>query len=372
MRQNPIRVLHVIGRMKRAGAETLLMNIYRNIDRNKIQFDFIVHDNGEYDEEILKLGGKIYRIKPLSKVGEMRYKKQIEKILENGKYLIVHSHINETSGAILQVAKKCKVPVRISHAHSTGNNSNLLYKIYKIYLKKKIPKYATDFFACSNQAAKWLFGKKAKKAVIVNNGIDTKKFEFDKTKRKEKRNEFGIDNETIVIGNIGRLTKTKNQEFLIDIFKELKNKKVNSKLMIVGEGKYYDELIKRVKKYKLEEDIIFTGSRNDVQDIINVFDVFVFPSQYEGLGIVLIEAQCNGMQCFASDTVPKTAKVTENLHYISLKNNAKYWTEKIIEEYNACPKRDINAINEVRKNGYDIKLTTKFLEDFYEKKSSNE
>lgn len=367
--QKPIRVLHVIGSMQRAGAETFIMNVYRNIDRTKIQFDFIVHGNGDYDSEILSLGGKIYKISSLSKVGESKYKKQIENILVNSEYKIIHSHINESSGVVLQAAKNCNIPIRIAHAHNTGNSNNILFKIYKRYLKRRIPKYATHLFACSSQAADWIFGD-SKNAKIVNNGIDTAKFKFDKLKRKEKRNEFGISEETIVIGNIGRLSKQKNQTFLIDIFKEIKKEISNVKLMIVGKGPIERKLLKKVNRNNLEKDVILTGSRSDVQEIINAFDIFVFPSLSEGLGIVLIEAQCNGMQCFAADTIPKNAKVTKNLHYIALKENAKYWSKKIIEEYNLQPKRDINATNDVIKNGYDIKKTVDFLEVFYERSAN--
>ena len=215
-----IRVLHVIGSMNLAGAETFIMNVYRNINRNNVQFDFIVHKDGEYDSEIRKMGGKIYKINPLAKSGYHKYCKQLKKIICDNNYKIIHSHINESSGLILKVAKKSNVPVRISHSHSTGNHSNLIYKILKMYLRKKISKYATHLFACSKEAAQWLFRSNANKAIIIKNGIDTTKFKYSLEDRLLKRKELELRDSTILIGNIGRITNVKNQDFLIDTIDE--------------------------------------------------------------------------------------------------------------------------------------------------------
>lgn len=363
--EKPIRVLQVIGSMNLAGAETFIMNIYRKIDRSKVQFDFIVHKDGAYDSEIKKLGGRIYKISPLSKVGYKKYIKELKEIFMNNRYKIIHSHINETSGLILKIAKKCNIPIRISHSHNTGNHSTFIYKIIKAHYRREINKYATNFFACSQEAAKWLFKKNANKAIIVKNAIDTNNFAFSVQNRKEKRKEFNIEDSTILIGNIGRITNQKNQIFLIDIFKEINRKIKDSKLMIVGEGNLEIKLKNKVKKEKIENNVIFTGSRKDINELLSAFDIFVFPSLYEGLGIALIEAQSNGLLCFTSDVVPQEAKVTDNLVFVSLKRNCKYWADLILNKYKTYNRE--NQVEKVKEAGYDIEQTAKQMEEFYVK-----
>lgn len=361
--EKPIRVLHVIGSMNLAGAETFIMNIYRNINREEVQFDFIVHKNGAYDGEITKLGGKIFKIESLAKCGYRKYKNELRNILINNSYKIIHSHINESSGLVLKIAKECGIPVRISHSHSQGNHSNILYKIIKIYFKKQISKYATHFFACSYGAARWLFKNNANKAIIVKNGIDTKLFAFSIQKREIKRKELNLKESTVVLGNVGRLTNVKNQTFLIDIFEEFNKKVHDSKLIIVGEGNLEQELRNKIKKKNINDKVIFTGSRQDVNEILNAFDIFVFPSLYEGLGIALIEAQCNGLLCIASTNVPSEAKVTNNLTYVSLEKNSKYWSNIILDKYNNYTRK--SQVQEVKKAGYDIIEVAKQMEKFY-------
>ena len=361
--EKPIRVLHVIGSMNLAGAETFIMNIYRNINRERVQFDFIVHNDGEYDKEIIRLGGNIFKIASLAKSGYRKYTKDLKNILINNNYKIIHSHINESSGLVLKIAKECGIPVRISHSHSQGNHSNILYKIIKLYLKNQISKYATNFFACSYRAAKWLFRNNSDKAIIVKNGIDTKLFAFSPQQREEKRKEFNLKEDTIVLGNVGRLTNVKNQAFLIDIFEGVNKKVHDSKLIIVGEGNLEGELKNKVKKKNLEDKVIFTGSRQDVNELLNAFDVFIFPSLYEGLGIALIEAQCNGLLCIASDSVPKESKVTKNLVYISLKKDSKYWSDVILDKYNIYIRK--SQEQRIKNAGYDIIEVAKQMEKFY-------
>ena len=340
------------------------MNIYRKVDRKKLQFDFIVHDKeNDFEKEIIKLGGKIFKIDPLAKCGFRRYAKELRNIFIKNHYKIIHSHINESSGFVLKIAKECHIPIRISHSHSQGNNSNILYKIIKFYLKKQIKKYATHFFACSNGAAKWLFGNNANKAIIVKNGIDTELFSFSKEKREKIRKKMNIEESTIILGNVGRLVSVKNQSFLIDIFNDFNKKVADSKLVIVGEGKLEGELKDRVKKNNLEDKVVFTGNRKDVNELLNAFDVFVFPSLYEGLGIALIEAQCNGLLCIVSDTIPVEAKVTNNLFYISLDKNSKYWSDTILNKYKNYSRK--SQVQKVKEAGYDIVKVIRQMEEFY-------
>ena len=202
------------------GAENFIMNLYRNIDQQKIQFDFLVSDKGIFDDEIKKLGGKIYYIKYITEIGQFKYVKELTSFFMNhSEYTIIHSHLDQVSGIVLETANKCHIPNRIAHSHNTKNTNNFMIKIYKKYLQSKINKNATHYFACGEEAAKWLYKKKFKEAVIVPNSIDLQRFNFDEEQRNHIRQELNIDKNALIIGHIGRFTKQKNHKFLIEIFK---------------------------------------------------------------------------------------------------------------------------------------------------------
>ena len=235
MKENPIKVLHIVRYLGQGGIQNLLLNLYRNIDRNKIQFDFLVCSEGVFDEEVKKLGGKIHRMHYITQVGELRYKKELKEFLLNHKeYKIVHSHLNEVSGPVMQVCKSINIPVRIAHSHNIRNSNKILQKLYKMYLKTKINDNATDLFACSKEAAKWLFKEKSEQAIILNNAIDMERFEFSEEDRNSIRDELGIEKECTVIGNIGKISDQKNQLFVLEVFKEYREKNKNSILILIG------------------------------------------------------------------------------------------------------------------------------------------
>lgn len=358
----PIRVLHVVRYLEQGGIQNLLMNLYRNIDREKIQFDFLVCGQGVFEEEIKNLGGKIYQVSYITEVGEKKYIKELEKFfLEHPEYKIVHSHLNQVSGAVMQACKQANVPIRIAHSHNTNNSNNIVLKGYKRYLQSKINKYATDYLACTKEAAKWLFRKNINKAVLLNNAIETQKFQFSEKNRKEIREKLKIDDEAVVIGNVGRCVKAKNQEFLLDIFAEYKKKNKNAFLIIVGEGILKEKLIKKAKK--IDSSIKIIEPTKEIEKYYSAFDYFVFPSKFEGLGIVLIEAQISGLQCFASEKViPASVKITERLTFINLKQSPTLWAEKI--PLNNVYAKERNNIA-VRGDSYDIKNIAKQLEEIY-------
>ena len=329
----PIRVLQIIGSMNLGGAENFLMNVYRKIDRTKVQFDFVVHKQGVFDDEIKKLGGEIYYIKPLQKVGPIKYRKELKEIFDSKKYRIVHSQIDQVSGFILKVAYQCGIPVRIAHSHSSKNSNSFVGKIYKSYLQKKINKYSTKRYACSDKAGKWLY--KRANFEIINNGIDIDKFIFNVNERKRLRKQYNIDASTLVIGHVGRFMEAKNHDYLIDIFNDYnKNVNSNSVLLLIGSGELKEKIILKVNKLSLNKNVIFLEGLTDVYRYYNMMDIFVFPSIYEGLPLTLIEAQVNGLKCLISKNVTKECKITENCEFLDINCSSNIWTNKIIKSEN--------------------------------------
>lgn len=357
----PIKVLQVVTQMNRGGLETMLMNYYRNIDRSKVQFDFLTHRNGEkdYDSEILSLGGKIYCLPSLNPF-DRKYLRQIDDFFrDHTEYKIVHSHLNCMSTYPLKYARKYGVPVRIAHSHNSGQKRNLKYLV-KIYSRSQITKYATHLAACSEQAGKWMYGKSD--FIIINNAIDAGKFIFDENTFNKMRRELNIENK-FVIGHVGRFDIQKNHSFIIDIFEEVYKKNKDSVLILVGLGDLKEDIEQKVKRLGFSEAVMFLGLRNDIQDVLQPFDVFLFPSLYEGLGISVVEAQASGLHCIVSENIPKEAYVTDLIEAISLKLPAGVWAERILNYQYGYGRKD--TYEQIKSNGYDITVTAKWLEKFY-------
>ena len=281
-----IIIAHIMGKWNGGGVESVVMNYYRNIDRNKIQFHFLC-DEDSTDipyEEIEKLGGKVIVIPPYQKL--FKYQKELYRIFKENNYKIVHSHINALSVFPLRIAKKAKIPVRIAHSHSTSNKKEWKKNILKMILRPLSKLYANNYFACTEYAGKWLFGKKVverKELNVINNAIDLKKFEFNKNTREDLRKELGIKEDVLVIGHVGRFMKQKNHDFLIDVFNELIKKNENSILMLIGQGPLLNEMKQKVRDLNIEDKVKFIGQVTNVEKYYNIMDVFLFPSIYEGL-----------------------------------------------------------------------------------------
>ena len=361
-----IRVLQIVTNMRRGGLETMLMNYYRHIDRNKVQFDFLVHRDFEsdYDKEILELGGKIYHISRLIPWSSSYRKKLRAFFTSHPEYKIVHVHQDCLSSVALECAKKCGVPVRIAHSHSSSQDKNWKYLI-KLYYMRFIPKYATYLFACGAAAGDWMFNGHS--YYLIKNAIETEKYCYSPEKAKLMRRKLHIKDDETVLGHVGRFSAAKNHRFLLEIFSECLKINQKVRLLLVGNGENQEEIKKIVEEQGFADKVIFTGARPDVNDLMQAMDVFVFPSLYEGLPLTMIEAQASGLHCVISNKVPDECIVTNDLvTYCKLEEKPSKWAEIILQK--AQFPRTSHA-QEIKKAGYDISDAARKLEDFYLRKA---
>ena len=366
----PIRILHVLQRMEAGGTQALLMNIYRNIDRSKIQFDFFVEymEKQFYDDEIINMGGKIYYNSVREDYNIWKFEKVLKKVLkENPEYKIIHVHAYTIGYFCLRVAKKCGVPVRIAHSHNNAMTHDAK-RFVKAFMQKLYTIYATDLFACSEDAGKYLF--KDKKFKVLKNAIDTDRFLADKKIRSEVRKELGIENK-FVIGHVGRFHLQKNHEFLIDIFEEVHNLRKDAELLLIGSGPLEKQIKDKVDKKNLTQFVKFLGNRSDMNRIYQAMDVFVFPSYFEGLGIVAIEAQAAGIPLVCSEGLPSEANISHLYTKLYLSDGANKWAEVIVEEVDNIVSHQ-NMREYVINAGFDIGLLANEMEQYYVEKSCNE
>lgn len=365
-----IRILHVIGAMGSGGAEAMIMNIYRNIDRTKIQFDFVVHTNKKefYDDEILSLGGKIFHTERYNILNYLQYKRFWDDFFtDHDEYHIIHGHINSSAAIYLKSAKEHN-RIAVVHSHATRNSEKSMRKCAFLISSYPIRYIADFFFACSKKAGIDRFGKrivKSKRFCVLNNGIDTNSYKYNYQKRIQIRNRFNIKDNTVVIGHVGRFTYAKNHRFLIDIFSSIHRAEPNSILMLVGIGELEEEIREQVKTLGLENAVLFLGQTNNVGLVLQAIDVFIFPSLFEGLGIALVEAQAAGLPCIVSENIQKEADIKAGLvHYLKVNDGKEKWAQKAIELRNV-ERYDIT--NQVKKAGFDIFDCVNYLETFYER-----
>lgn len=346
--------------MKRGGIEAFMMNYFRHIDRNRVHIDFVVHgyDKGVYDDEILAAGSKIYHVPTKSK-HPIAYQKKLKEIFGSGEYQIVHSHCDAMSGWILKIAKKCGVPIRIAHSHNTNYLTQNPVKIFVNEIsRKQITKYATHCFACGEKAGKWLFGSHPFE--IINNAIELQQFKYSDTIRIEVRKEFGFKEDEFVFGHVGRFDTQKNHAFLVQAFQKVAQKNKKVRLLLVGEGWLMDKVKKQVDDEKLLGQVVFAGSRADVYRLYSGMDCFLLPSLFEGLGIVAVEAQANGLPCLLADTIPSQVRLNPSVHFLPLDNNV--WAESMEKAVtNSYRLKDVD----LSKSGYDISKEAGILQNKY-------
>ena len=368
MGKHPYRVLQVVTIMNRGGIESMIMNLYRAIDRNKIQFDFLVHRNekGDFDDEIESLGGKIFKIEAIRPWNYYQYFKSLDKFFQiNRDYQAVHSHIQENSGFALKYAAKYSIPIRIAHSHSTLTRIDYKYP-FRIFAKFYLNKYATAKFSCGKEAGDSLFGENANYR-LFNNSIDSSRFQYNPSVRSQVRKELNIDNNTFVIGNVARLNRYKNQTFAIDVFAKLIATQPNAILIFVGVGETEASLKQKVQNLRLEKNILFLGLRKDVNRLLQAFDVLLFPSIFEGLPVSLIEAQAAGLPCVLSDTIDSQTAITPNVKFISLSATIQAWVDLLLSFQN-FERQDTSEY--IMTANYDIHRNAEWLTDFYLKNTN--
>jgi glycosyltransferase involved in cell wall biosynthesis len=358
----PLRILHVVVNMNRGGAEMLIMSLYRNIDRSKVQFDFLTCKEGEFDSEILNLGGRVHRIPYITDVGHFQYVKELDSFFKrNNEYRIVHSHMDKMSGLILWSAKKAGIPFRIPHSHNTSSEGGTVAKIYKWFIGNLILPNATNLVACSINSAKWLFKGQSQSTQIIKNGIEKEKFTYNPKSRELVRGVLNLEPNTFVIGHVGRFNHQKNHVFLIEVFSKFNQINKNSVLILVGDGPTRTDIKKKVLELKIADKVKFLGIRSDIHHLLQAFDVFVFPSLHEGLPVSLIEAQGSGLPCLISDRISKEVKIGCNLvDFIPLTDKNKW-----IKRMKDIASNPINRFVPLSMEGYDIKEEAINLEKFY-------
>lgn len=367
----PVRVLHMLHSMNRGGAETMIMNYYRHLDRDKVQFDFLLTYPGvsDYEDEIKELGGRVYHITPLTMKTISAYMGDIRYFLtEHKEYTIVHSHTSSKSVFPLWIAKRCGVPVRVSHSHNMflGNGRFSPKEFLRKLLRRPLRKVSTHNFACSKDAAIWLYGKEywqKNKVKLLPNAIDVTNFSYNINVRNEYRKQFSLE-DAFVVGHVGRFQEQKNHTFLLEIFAKIAEKQENARFLLVGDGELRPQIEEKAKQLGIWDKLILTGVREDVPALLQMMDAFVFPSLFEGLGIVLIEAQTAGLPCFTSkDVVPEEAKATELVQFISLSESAEYWADMVLKSKDAFARE--SKEQDIKEAGYDIIEAAKQLEEFY-------
>ena len=366
----PIRVLQILGIVAGGGVEAVIMNYYEHIDRTKVQFDFIVHNDNKIDitPKVEAMGGRVYKVTPYYK-NPVAFMYGIYKVIRNHHYRIVHSNMNTLSAFSLFAAWAAGAPVRILHNHSTSSPGETKRNIMKFMLRPFARLFATHYFACSRLAGEWMYGKNmvdSGKVTIINNAIDLEKYAFNSHKRKIQRKGLGLTDE-FVIGHVGRFMFQKNHEFLIDVFAEACKKNPHMVLLLIGDGPLRSAVEEKVKKLGLTDHVKFLGLRNDVQDLYNVMDIFVLPSHYEGLPVVGVEAQANGLPCLFSTKVTKETHLTHLAQFLDLSTGASKWAERIVSMKH---ERNEEVGEELRQAGFEINKEARNLMKFYTKLST--
>lgn len=357
-----IRVLQVVNNMHRAGLETMLMNYYRHMDREKIQFDFLTHrpEKDDYDDEIESLGGKVYhapRLYPQNYPAYFKYMEQFFK--EHPEYKIMHSHIDAMSYLPLKAAKKAGIPVRIAHSHNTSIDKDFK-RLLKLYFRSQITSVANYYCACGQEAGEFLFPNK--EFIVIPNAIETEKFRYSEEIRNRKRKELGLTDE-LVIGHVGRISYQKNHKFLINIFNELLKKESNAILLLIGVGEKEEEVRKQVVDLGINKKVRFLGNRSDVNELYQAMDIFMLPSFFEGIPVVGVEAQFAGLPCIFSNKVPSEVAFNSKCRFLSLDEPISEWVSAILNILNGDKFRECK--DDLTDNRYDIRYAYSILEKLY-------
>lgn len=362
-----IRVLHILHSMNRGGAENAIMNYYRHIDRDKVQFDFLLTETDKcaFEDEIIALGGRVYRVPLLTLKNPYAYCKAVRLFYKSHtEYKIVHSHTSSKSFLPLYIAKRNGIPIRIAHSHNSKSESGIRGTI-RDFFKLPLRMVVTDLCACGEEAAKWLYGEAVFNTGIVRivpNVIETQAYDYSENVRQQVRNRLGVQSSSIILGSVARFSVQKNHAFIIEIFKSFHAQVPDSYLLLLGDGDLKSEIQRQVKEASLSDYVIFAGVVPNVGDYEQAMDFFLLPSFNEGLPLSLVEAQVSGLRCFASEGVPKEADKTGLVSFLPLSRGPEYWAKAIADSigYNRR-----SHIEDIRAAGYDAHISAAKLEQFY-------
>lgn len=359
-----VRILHVFNRFDQGGIENFVINLLEEIDKEKFEFNFAIMsgEKGVLDDVALNLGANIYYFNKGDKTIK-NISNNLNMIFDNyGPFDVIHSHCYFFSGYILYLSKKKDIPIRIAHSHETfkGQIYTLKRYLYEWGMRRLIEKNATYKLGCSKDACIHLYNKIDNKTFIINNAINIKKFHFDQEIRDSIRKELNLSNK-FVIGHVGRMEDQKDHKYLIEIFNEIHEQDPNSILLLIGNGSLKNQILNQINELNLNDSIILLGNRKNVNELMQAMDVFVFPSKYEGLGIVLIEAQVSGLKCITSTNVPEEVNVSKKVIFLD-KNDKNKWINTILNLRGSL--RDNNE-ELIYNSGYSMKTNVKKIEKIY-------
>ena len=359
-----------MGKMMGGGVEATVMNYYRHLDHDRVQFDFVVDDNSTVvpEEEIKSLGGRVFVVPRYKNLPA--YIRGCKELFTRIKPDVVHSQMNVLSVFPLYAAKHAGVSVRIAHSHSTSNPQEHIRDLAKKVLKPFAKIYPTAYAACSRHAAIWLFGKKfvdSGNVYIMKNALQVEDFVFNNDIRQQKRIELGVDDSQLVIGQVGRMSSQKNQMFGLDVFAQILKKRPNAIMMFAGDGEIMDEVQTHAKELGVTSNVRFLGVRDDIADLYKAFDVLAFPSLYEGFGMAAVEAQAADLPVAASTEVPDEAVIIgELVKRIPLSASTQQWADLLIrlaEDKRASGRS--SRQKEITEAGYEITSSAKALAAWY-------
>ena len=369
------RVLHVIGIMNLGGAEALIMNVYRQLDRSRIQFDFITLNlnEGVYDLEIMQMGGRIFRIPPPSTAGLVKSGQAIREILrQHGPFAAIHSHVQKYSGFVAFIAAKEGVPIRVVHSHTTldARNDHGLRRVYSIVMRALIWRYGTCLVGCSEEACLSLFGRQYlndSRIEVVHNGVDSTQFVSQAGYRDRTRSQLGIDLNATVLCHVGNFCTPKNHRFLIETFREIASLEPKSHLLLIGDGPLRNEITSFISELELQGRISVLGHRHDIPALLEASDLFVFPSLWEGVPTALVEAQLAGLPCLASSQITREVDLGVGLiAFRSLNIGPKRWAKEALQTLSVHKPISLSdRLRAIEMKGYDISSVANSLKSIY-------
>lgn len=363
-----IRILHVLGNTNLGGAESRTMDLYRHMNREKVQFDFLVHtgQEGYFDKEIRELGGQIYRVPRFRVYNYFSYVKALKNFFrEHSDFRAVQGHMTSTAAIYLPIAKRAGIPITIAHARSAGVDKGIKGLVTR-WLRHRLPDRTDYMFTCSRLAGISVFGTKAVedgRTVFMPNAIDCKKFDYAPGVRQKIREELGFSDK-YVIGHVGRFHYAKNHEYLIRVFAVLCQRgRKDYALLLLGEGRKMGEAERLAKELKIEDRIFFAGNKNNVYDYYQAMDYFVYPSRYEGLPGTILEAQVSGLRCLMSDRICEEVVVTELVHTMGIEEEPESWADYIEETEDYIR---TSHLEEISRAGFDVEAQAEKMLKFYE------